>query len=353
MPKDFSTFKKKMSKPKVLIIYTGGTIGMIRDEKKGTLRPFGLARLFRSIPSLNDLGIDIEAIELDKIIDSSNVTPEVWVGLARIIGDNYHKFDGFVVLHGSDTMAYSASALSFLLENLNKSVIFTGSQLPIGLPRTDARENLITALSVAAMRNKNDRSLIPEVCIYFEDKLYRGNRTHKFNSENFDAFVSLNYPILAEAGVRIRIFEERLLTRSDNGLIVHTAMNAKVAVLKLFPGIMLKPYPKLFSDAGIEAVIVETYGSGNGPTTGDFLPAVKEMLDNGILVLNITQCIEGKVEMGKYETSEKLLNLGVISGSDLTYESAIAKTMFVLARTNNLNERRQMMQTPLRGEMTV
>lgn len=341
-----------MAKPRVLIIYTGGTIGMIRDEKKGTLKPFRLERLFKSIPSLHDLGIDIEAIELDEIIDSSNVTPEIWIGLAQIIEDHYHKFDGFVVLHGSDTMAYSASALSFLLENLAKPVIFTGSQLPIGLPRTDARENLITALTIAGMRNTHNQSLIPEVCIYFEDKLYRGNRTHKFNSENFDAFVSRNYPILAEAGVRIKIFEEHLLTPSTKDFMIHTTMNPNVAVLKLFPGAMLKPYPQLFSNIGVEAVILETYGSGNGPTSGDFLPAVKEMLDNGVLVLNITQCREGKVEMGKYETSEKLLHMGVIGGVDLTFESAIAKTMFVLAHTDNMNKRIQMMQTSLRGEIT-
>jgi len=342
-----------MSKPKVLIIYTGGTIGMIRDEKKGTLKPFRLERVVKSIPSILQLGIEIHSIELEEIIDSSNVTPKVWIELAGIIERYYEKFDGFVILHGSDTMAFSASALSFLLENLGKPVIFTGSQLPIGLPRTDARENLITALTIAAMRNEEGQSLIPEVCIYFEDQLYRGNRTYKFNSENFDAFVSRNYPILAEAGVRIRIFEERLLIQSNKDFIVHKTMNPNVAVLKLFPGITITPFPKLFSDSGIEAVILETYGSGNGPMREDFLSAIKEMIDNELIIINITQCQEGKVEMGKYETSEKLLTLGVLSGADLTFESAITKAMFVLGATDNLNERRQMLRKPLRGEMTL
>lgn len=342
-----------MTRPKVLIIYTGGTIGMIRDEKNGTLKPFRLERVVKSIPSILELGIEIHAIELDEIIDSSNVTPTIWVELARIINQYYKEFDGFVILHGSDTMAYSASALSFLLENLSKPVIFTGSQLPIGLPRTDARENLITALTIAAMRNKDRLSLIPEVCIYFEDRLYRGNRTYKYNSENFDAFVSRNYPILAEAGVRIRIFEERLLARPTADFMVHTTMNPNVAVLKLFPGLLLKSYPKLFIQSGIEAVILETYGSGNGPTNGDFLPAAKEMIDNGIIVLNITQCREGKVEMGKYETSEKLSGLGVISGADLTFESAITKAMFVLGSTTDPERRRQLLKIDLRGEMTL
>ncbi len=326
---------------------------MIRDEKKGTLKPFRLERVVKSIPSILELRIEIHAIELEEIIDSSNITLKVWIELAGIIEKYYKKFDGFVILHGSDTMAYSASALSFLLENLGKPVIFTGSQLPIGLPRTDARENLITALSIAAMRNENGQSLIPEVCIYFEDQLYRGNRTYKFNSENFDAFVSRNYPILAEAGVRIRIFEERLLTQSNEDFIVHTAMNPNVAVLKLFPGITLKSFPKLFLDSGIQAVILETYGSGNGPTCDNFLSAVEEMIYNDIIIINITQCQEGKVEMGKYETSEKLLKLGVIGRADLTFESAITKAMFVLGLTDNLNERRQMLKKPLRGEMTL
>jgi L-asparaginase len=342
-----------MSKPKILIIYTGGTIGMIRDEKKGTLKPFGLARIFKSIPSLHDLGVDIEAIELDEIIDSSNVTPEMWIELAETIGKNYNNFDGFVVLHGSDTMAHSASALSFLLENLAKPVIFTGSQLPIGLPRTDARENLITALEIAAMRNALGEPRIPEVCIYFEDNLYRGNRTHKFNSENFDAFLSLNYEVLAEAGVKIEVFDHRLLPKPKGELVVHSQLKSNIAIVKLFPGIDIRDYVEMFVEKGVELVILESYGSGNGPTNKRFLSAIGTLVENNVLIVNVTQCREGHVEMGKYESSTELSAMGVISGSDMTTEATVAKAMFVLGLTENMTERRQMLETPLRGEMTL
>lgn len=325
---------------------------MIQDGANGTLKPFRLARVVKTIPSILKLGIELHAMELDEVIDSSNVTPDTWIELAESIKEYYSDFDGFVILHGSDTMSYSASALSFLLENLAKPVIFTGSQLPIGLPRTDARENLITALQIAALKNNSGNPLINEVCIYFEDKLYRGNRTHKFNSENFDAFLSLNYPILAEAGVHIKVFEDRLLTQSKADLVVHSTMNANVAVLKLFPGLNIEPYNEMFLKTGIEAVIIESYGSGNGPTDHSFLKSVEKMISNNIIVLNITQCREGKVVMGKYETSDALLKMGVVSGSDLTAESAITKTMFVLGETDSYKERCKLLTTPLRGEMT-
>ncbi len=324
---------------------------MIQDPKSGRLRPFRLERLFKSIPSIQNLGIEIHAMELEQIIDSSNVTPKIWVELATTIGAYYKKFDGFVVLHGSDTMAYSASALGFLLENLDKPVIFTGSQLPIGLPRTDARENLITALEIAALRNNDGNSLVPEVCIYFEDKLYRGNRTHKFNTENFDAFLSPNYPALAEAGVSIRVFEEYLLKGSKGDFVVHSNLNPNVAVLKLFPGIDVQSYAEMFLQKGIGALILESYGSGNGPTDQGFLDAIKKLRDNNVLVLNVTQCREGGVQMGKYETSQALLDMGVISGSDITLESAIAKSMFVLALTDDCDKQAELLGKSLRGEM--
>lgn len=342
-----------MKSPRILIIYTGGTIGMVQDEKTGRLRPFKLKRVSHSIPSIRKLGIEIEAVEFDEVIDSSQVTTEHWIMLAKMIQDHYNEFDGFVVLHGSDTMAYSASALSFLLENLGKPVIFTGSQLPIGLPRTDARENLITALEIAALRDREGRSLIPEVCIYFEDQLYRGNRSHKFNSENFDAFLSLNYPILAEVGVRIRIFEERLLSHNDHPLLVHQKMNGAVALLQLFPGMNLEPYADMFVKHGTEALILQTYGSGNAPSDTRFLGALEKMLKAGVMVVNVTQCREGHVEMGKYESSKELLNLGVVSGDDITVEAAVTKAMFVLAQTEDRAERVTLMTNPLRGEMGV
>lgn len=326
---------------------------MIRDDQKGTLKPFGLARLFKSIPSLHDLGIDIKAIELVEVIDSSNVTPKVWVELAERIGENYDKFDGFVVLHGSDTMAHSASALSFLLENLAKPVIFTGSQLPIGLPRTDARENLITALEIAAMRNTLGEPRIPEVCIYFEDNLYRGNRTHKFNSENFDAFLSLNYNVLAEAGVKIEVYDYRLLPKPKGELIVHAKLNSSIAIVKLFPGLDIRDYAEMFVEKGVELVILESYGAGNGPTSKRFLSTIGTLIENNVLIVNVTQCREGHVEMGKYEASTELAAMGVISGSDMTTEATVAKAMFVLGLTNNMHERSQLMKTPLRGEMTL
>lgn len=341
------------AKPCVLIIYTGGTIGMIRDEISGVLMPFHLEKVFQSIPSIQQLGIDIHAVELDKIIDSSNVTPAVWLQLAQLIGKNYGQFDGFVILHGSDTMAYSASVLSFLLEGLAKPVIFTGSQLPIGLPRTDARENLITALTIAAMKKADGQSLVQEVCIYFEDQLFRGNRTFKYNSENFDAFASRNYPVLAEAGVRIKIFEERLLQPSSATFKVHSELSSNVAVLKLFPGLDLRPFAELYIEMGIEVLILESFGSGNGPTDVNFLGSIQQMLDSGVLLLNITQCKEGRVEMGKYETSAALKSMGVLNGADLTAEAAITKAMFVLGLTTNNAERRQLLEKPLRGEMSL
>ncbi len=342
-----------MAKSKVLIIYTGGTIGMIRDEKKGTLKPFRLNRMTKSIPSTLELGIEIHAMELEKIIDSSNMTPSVWIELAGIIGDQYESFDGFVVLHGSDTMAFTASALSFLLENLGKPVVLTGSQLPIGLPRTDARENLITALEIASMRDMEGRSLIPEVCIYFEDQLYRGNRTYKFNSENFDAFLSSNYPVLAEAGVNIEVFTHRLLPHNGEKLVVRKTLSDKIALIQLFPGLNLEPYVEMFLATGIEMVILETYGSGNGPTHESFLAAIKTLIENNVLVFNVTQCRQGHVEMGKYEASSDLAGLGVLSGDDITPEAALTKAMYVLACTNDVKERAQLMEQPLRGEMSV
>lgn len=324
---------------------------MIRDEKKGTLKPFRLSRMTKSIPSILELGIEIHAMELEKIIDSSNMTPEIWVELASIIGNHYDEFDGFVVLHGSDTMAYTASALSFLLENLSKPVVLTGSQLPIGLPRTDARENLITALELASLRTEDGKSLIPEVCIYFENQLYRGNRTYKFNSENFDAFLSPNYPILAEAGVNIEVFTHRLLPHHDEKLLVRKTLSDNVGLIRLYPGLKLDTYVEMFLNAGTELVILETYGSGNGPTKEAFLSSVKKLVENNVLVFNVTQCHQGHVEMGKYESSSGLAKMGVLSGDDITLEAALTKGMYVLDRTNDIKERAELMIKPLRGEM--
>jgi L-asparaginase len=339
--------------PRILIIYTGGTIGMISDKETGSLKPFHLEGVIQSIPSILQLGIDLYALELDQVIDSSNITPAVWVELAEIIEENYASYDGFLVLHGSDTMAYSASALSFMLENLGKPVIFTGSQLPIGLPRTDARENLITALMIAALRNGHGQPMIPEVCIYFEDKLYRGNRTHKFNSENFDAFLSVNYPLLAEAGVHIKVHEELLLPHPKQPLKVHTGLSRSLSTIKLFPGISIDKLVDMHLAIRTEAIILETYGSGNGPNSPEFIAAIKRLTDNNVIVLNVTQCREGMVEMDKYETGKALLDAGVISGADMTAEAAITKTMHVLGECNDILQRKKLLSTSLRGEMTA
>jgi L-asparaginase len=341
-----------MARAKVLIIYTGGTIGMIRDEKKGTLKPFRLNRMTKSVPSILEMGLEIHALELEEVIDSSNMTPEVWIELVGIIEEHYDAFDGFVVLHGSDTMAHSASALSFLLENLGKPVVFTGSQLPLGLPRTDARENLITALEIAALKDENGNSLIPEVCIYFEDQLYRGNRTHKFNSENFDAFISPNYPALAASGVKIELALNEILPLPTSKPKFHSRLNTNIGMIRLFPGICLNPYIKMFIETGIELVVLETYGSGNGPTKKGFLNSIKTLIENNIIVFNVTQCRQGHVEMDKYEAGSELAAMGVISGNDISLEAAITKAMFVLGSTENHTERLRLMQTALRGEIT-
>lgn len=326
---------------------------MIRDKETGSLKPFHLEGVIQSIPSILQLGIDVYAIELDQVIDSSNVTPAVWVELAEIIEENYEAYDGFLVLHGSDTMAYSASALSFMLEHLGKPVVFTGSQLPIGLPRTDARENLITALMIAALRDDKGEPMIPEVCIYFEDKLYRGNRTHKFNSENFDAFLSVNYPLLAEVGVHIKVHEELLLPRPKHQLKVHTHLSTNLSTVKLFPGITIEKLVDMHLAIGTEAIILETYGSGNGPNDAEFLRSIRRLTDNNVIVLNVTQCREGMVEMDKYETGKALLDAGVISGGDMTAEAAITKTMHVLGSCTDISERKKLLSTSLRGEITA
>ncbi len=340
-----------MKQPRILIIYTGGTIGMIQEVVDGPLVPFTLDAMLRKIPSIRDLGIELHSAELDEVIDSSNVTPEVWVQLAAIIGTNYAAYDGFVILHGSDTMAYTASALSFMLDGLGKPVILTGSQLPIGLVRTDARENLITTLSIAAM-HENGVPLLNEVCIFFEDRLFRGNRTHKFNSENFDAFLSVNYPVLADAGVHIKVHTEHLLAKPTGAFRTQTALNTNIATLRLFPGIALTDYAEFFIAKKLEGLILETYGSGNGSTDETFLESLRKMTAAGIVVLNVTQCQGGGVEMEKYATGRALAEAGVLSGKDITLEAALVKMMHVLGISTQLGERKRLLECDLKGEMT-
>ena len=341
----------KTSKSSVLLIYTGGTIGMIQDPHSGELKPFDFNALTKQIPELNKFDIDLKVITNGKPIDSSNMQPENWIDLAKTIEKNYNKFDGFVILHGSDTMSFTASALSFMLENLNKPVILTGSQLPIGIIRTDGKENLITAIELAAAKEKN-RSIISEVCVYFEYKLYRGNRTFKFNSSHFDAFKSPNYPLLAEAGVQIKYNYSALRKPNNKKLKVHTDLINSISVLKLFPGISQATVQAVLQTKNCKAVILETFGSGNCTTEPWFTNELKKAIESGKLILNITQCREGKVIQGKYETSSHLKRIGVIEGKDLTFESAVTKLMFLLGTKNTLMQNKKLINKNIIGELT-
>ncbi len=339
-------------KNNILVIYTGGTIGMVQDSESGALNPFDFDHLTEQIPEIRKFGFHIESISFDPIIDSSNMHPEVWVRLARIIEENYENYDGFVILHGSDTMAYTASALSFMLENLSKPVILTGSQLPIGMIRTDGKENFITSLEIAAAK-KDGKAVVPEVCIYFEYQLYRGNRTHKFNAEHFEAFRSVNYPVLAQAGVEIKYNFGAIHEPIGQEFRIFTSMDPKVAVLPLFPGITREIVSSILNIKGMKALVLETFGSGNAPTFPWFLEELEAAIKRGLIVYNVTQCRGGSVKMGKYETSVNLQRIGVISGYDITLEAAVTKLMYLLGNNYPNDRVKKYLQTSLRGEMTV
>jgi L-asparaginase len=340
-------------RPTVLLIYTGGTIGMCADPATGALRPMDLAHIQDQVPELKRIDVDLASVAFENPIDSSDMRPADWIRIATIIGEQYERFDGFVVLHGSDTMAYTASALSFLLEGLNKPVILTGSQLPIGTIRTDAKENLITAIEIAAATDEEGRAMVPEVAVYFEYRLMRGNRTVKVHAERFEAFRSPNWPTLAEAGVHLRYDRSAILPWQHGPLVVHDRFDDRVAVIRLFPGIRAGWLVQALAQTDLQAVVLTTFGSGNGPTDPAFVNALRDVRKQGVIIMNVTQCIGGRVEQGRYATSKAFQDLGVVPGADITVEAAITKLMYLLGSGQGTEAVERALAVPIRGEFTL
>jgi L-asparaginase len=337
-----------------LVIYTGGTLGMVYDAKGRQLVPFDFDQIVEKVPEIRRLAIDITFLSLREPIDSSNMNPEIWVELATIIEENYNIYDSFVILHGTDTMAYTASALSYILQGLNKPVILTGAQLPIGVARSDARENFISALEIAATKTAVGTPVLSEVCIYFNSRLLRGNRSKKQESSDFNAFHSDNYPFLANAGVTIEYNFPFISPHQPNArLTVQKQLDTQVAFLKVFPGISQEVVQAIFKIEGIKGIVLETYGAGNATTESWFLKAIEDAIHRGILIFNVSQCDGGRVRQGHYQTSKFLKQAGVISGSDITAEAAITKMMYVFAKESNPFAQAEMLATPLRGEMSI
>ncbi len=353
---DYRTIEVKKrrvdSAASLLLIYTGGTLGMVHDEASGALVPFDFEEILSQIPEIDKFDFSLTVISFHQLIDSANMQPAHWATMAGIIEMHYAKYDGFVIIHGTDTMAYSASALSFLLEDLNKPVILTGAQLPIGAIRTDARENLITALEIASAR-RDGRPVVTEVCIFFNNKLLRGNRARKTESAQFRAFESKNYPALATAGIRIDYdFNAIKPYQPYAKLKVHQNMDSRVAFLKLFPGISKESLRAILEIPGLRGVVLETYGSGNAQTSDWFIELLGEAVARGLVIFNVSQCNGGTVLQGRYETSRHLKEVGVLGGGDCTSEAAITKLMFLLANIENPADIRRFLVRSIRGEMS-
>lgn len=345
--------KSVEKKSAVLLIFTGGTISMSEDPATGALKPVDFDKLQELMPELKQTGIRIKSMPFLPLIDSSDVHPVIWEKIALFIEENYDDYDGFVVLHGTDTMAYTASALSFMLENLTKPVIFTGAQLPIGMMRSDAKENLLTSIEIAAAK-ENGTAIVPEVCIFFEDTLFRGNRTTKKNAEHFNAFNSYNYPSLAKAGVHIKYFRTYIhYPEPDARLRLRLGTDPNIAVLKLFPGISESVVRSVLEIKGIKAVVLESFGAGNAPRHQWLFDALKRAIDRGVIIVNKSQCSTGSVEMGRYETSLNLLNAGVISAYDCTTEALVTKLMCLLGEYNSVEEVKHWLGVSICGEMTI
>ncbi len=363
---------KTTSSPSILIIYTGGTIGMVENHETHALEAFDWHHLQKSVPELDQFQFRIDAITLGNPIDSADMEPKDWKRMAKAIEDNYEQYDGFVMLHGTDTMAFTASALSFMLENLQKPVIITGSQLPIGQLRTDGKENLLTSVEIAAARTEDGKPMVPEVCIFFENELMRGNRTMKLNSEGFNAFRSYNFDPLAKAGIHIEYARHNILypekraehklfpainnisgANTKDGLFVHYNMDNHIAILTLFPGITEEVVEGFCNVPGLRGLILQTFGSGNAPQKPWFVEKLKKIISHGIVVVNTTQCPRGSVEMGRYETSLQLLEAGVLNGYDSTLECVVAKMMFLLGHNCTPEQINLLMNTSIAGEITL
>ena len=344
----------KNDKSAILLIYTGGTIGMKEDSSIQALRPFNFSQILEEVPELGKFAYRIDSYTFDPIIDSSDVEPSLWLELVGLIEDRYDEYDGFVILHGTDTMAYSASALSFMIEGLTKPVIFTGSQLPIGSPRTDGKENLISSVEIAAAKDSEGHAIVPEVCIFFDNMLMRGNRTRKINSDNFRAFRSENHPLLAEAGISIRYNTGAILTPADwnTSPIFHKTLDTRVSILKLHPGITPQVVEHILCGKESRAVILETYGAGNAPSKEWFISIVREASAMGKILLNVTQCMAGSVNMDIYATGKCLKEAGVTNGYDSTTESALGKLFYLMGHFESNTKVKSGLESDLRGEIS-